>query len=63
MARLDSESVERLRRMTPREAYMDLKNTLYRAGAVSSDDFQDAFQQMIDAGILTWEQIEELERD
>lgn len=63
MALLDFESVERLRRMTPREAYLDLKSTVYRGGAVSSEDFQTAFEQLVDAGVLTWDQIEAFERD
>jgi hypothetical protein len=60
---LDVDSVERLREMTPREAYHDVKRTIFRAGGVTSDDFQSAFDQLIEAGILTWEQIEEFERD
>ena len=63
MTVLDVDSVERLREMTPREAYNDVKQTVFRAGGVTSDDFQSAFDQLIEAGILTWEQIEEFERD
>ncbi len=63
MALLDSESIERLREMSPHKAYMDLKSTVYRGGAVSSEDFQSAFEQLVDAGILTWDQIDEFERD
>jgi hypothetical protein len=49
--------------MTPREAYLDLKTAVYRGGAVSSEDFQTAFEQLVDAGILSWDQIEAFERD
>lgn len=63
MALLDAESIERLRGMSPREAFMDLKTAIYRGGAVSSEDFQSAFEQLVSAGILTWDEIESFERD
>ena len=62
MALLDSESVERLQRLPPRQAYMDLKQIVFRGGAISSEDFQTAFEQLVDAGILSWDQIEDFER-
>ncbi len=62
MVVLDSEDIDRLRSMAPREAYEDLKTSVYRAGAISSEDFQAVFDQLVEAGVLTWDQIEEFER-
>ena len=58
----DPETLDRLRTMTPRQAYLTAKQAIYRTGAVSSEDFLDLYEQMVDEGILTWEQVEEFER-
>ncbi|HXI02274.1 MAG TPA: hypothetical protein VNI57_03775 [Candidatus Saccharimonadales bacterium] len=63
MAVLDAESVERLRTKSPKDAYRQVKDSIYKAGAISSEDFLDAFEQLVDAGILSWDQIEEFERE
>ena len=55
----DSETIERLRTLTPREAYDSVKGALYRQGPTASEDFLDAYEELVHAGILTWEQIEE----
>ena len=57
----DAETLERLSRETPRTAYDEVKTALYRSGPVSSDDFQSAFEELVDSGLLTWQQIEEFE--
>ncbi len=59
---LDPETIDRLRRMTPREAYEEVKRTLYSMGAGGSDEFLDACEMLVEAGILTWDRIEEFER-
>ena len=59
---LDNETLERLRELSPREAFRNVTDTIYRAGGVSSDDFLDVYEQLVDAGILSWEEIEQLER-
>jgi hypothetical protein len=59
VAILDPETVERLRALTPRQAFEQAKSAVYRSGAVGSDDFLDVFEQLVDTGVLTWEQIEE----
>jgi hypothetical protein len=59
---LDRETLERLRALSPREAFRNATDAVYRAGAVSSEDFLDIYEQMVDAGILSWEEIEELNR-
>ena len=63
MATLDPESVERLRGMSPRDAYLEVKTSIYRSGVSASEDFQAAFEQLVVAGVLSWDQIEEFERD
>lgn len=55
----DPETLDRLRILPPRQAYEDVRDAVYRSGAVSSDDFLDAFEELVERGILTWEQIEE----
>ena len=57
----DPETIDRFRTMTPRQAYLAAKGAVYRSGAVSSEDFLDVYEQMVDEGILTWEQVDEFE--
>ena len=57
----DPETIARFRRMTPRQAYETAKETVYRMGSHSSEDFQDVCQSLVDQGILSWEQLEELD--
>ncbi len=59
---LDPETLDRLRTMTPRQAYESARRAVYRSGAVSSEDFLDVYEQMVDEGILSWEQVGEFER-
>lgn len=58
----DKETVEQYRSLSARDAFEQAKNAVYRAGAVSSDDFLDLFGQLVDEGILTWNQVEEFNR-
>jgi len=58
---LDPETLDRLRTMTPRQAYEAARQAVYRSGAVSSEDFLDVYEQMIDEGILNWDQLGEFE--
>lgn len=61
MAIFDPETVDRLRQGDPRQAFLEVKEAVYRAGSASSEDFLEAYTQLVDAGILSWEQIEEFE--
>jgi len=61
MPLFDSETVQRLRTQNPREAYHEVKTAIYRAGESSSEAFLDAFEELVDAGVLTWDQIERFE--
>lgn len=55
----DRETLERFRSMDPRDAFEAAKNAVYRTGPVSSDDFLDAFEALVEAGVLTREQLDE----
>ena len=58
----DPETLDRLRTWAPRQADQAAKEAVYGSGAVSSEDFLDVYEQMVDEGILTWEQVEAFER-
>ena len=59
---LDRETVEKLRRLSPREAFEEAKNAVYRSGANSSDDFLEMYEALVEQGVLSWDQIEALDR-
>jgi hypothetical protein len=61
-AEFDRETIERFRAMPARRAFEEAKSAVYRSGPVSSDDFMDIFSQLVDEGILTWDQVEDFSR-
>ena len=63
MPMFDSETVERLRTRSPKEAYQEVKIAIYRTGESSSEAFLDAFEELVEAGILSWDQIEHYEAE
>lgn len=62
MAIFEPETLERLRGANPRDAWWEVKSSVYRTGGATSEDFLDAYEELVEAGILSWEQIEEYER-
>ncbi len=58
----DPETLERLRTMTARQAFSVAKEAVYRSGPVGSDDFLDVYSQLVEEGILTWEEVESFDR-
>jgi len=62
VAEFDKETLDWLRTLPPRTAFGKAREALYRAGPVSSEDFVDIYEQLVRAGILTWEQVESYER-
>ena len=56
---LDPDTVTRLRTLTPRAAFEQVKEALYRMGGASSDEFAEVFEELVALGILTEEQLEE----
>ncbi len=57
----DPETLEMFRTLPPRQVYDNARHLVYRSGATTSEDFRDAFEELVDHGILTWEQLEEFE--
>jgi hypothetical protein len=56
---LDPETLERLRKLRPEQAYREVTDAVYQSGSVGSEDFMDAYALLVESGILTWKQIEE----
>ena len=59
----DPETLERWRGLGPRETYEQAREALYRMGASSSEDFRDAFDELVEMGLLSWETIENFEHE
>jgi len=56
--RFDRETIERFRGLPPRDAFEEARKAVYLAGSVGSEDFLDCFGQLVEEGVLTWDQIE-----
>jgi hypothetical protein len=62
MIRFDAETIARLRALGPRKAYEQVRSAIHQTpGGASSEDFQQAYETLVDQGVLSWEQIEEFE--
>ncbi len=60
---IDERSLEHLRSLGPREAYDSVRRTvLQNPWGASSDDLQAAMEQVVAAGILTWDDVERFEQ-
>jgi len=57
----DEKTIERFRAMGPERAIAEAKDVIYRLGGTTSDDFLDVFEELVRRGVLSWEQVEELE--
>ena len=57
----DPETLDRIRMLPPRQAYEAVRGLVYQSGSRTSEDFRDAFEELVEHGILTWEQVEEFE--
>ena len=57
----DPDTLERIRYLTPRDAFFETKRLVWSSGATTSEDFREAFEALVEHGILTWEQVEEFE--
>jgi len=56
--RLDEKTLERLRFLSPPEVLREVTDAIYGAGPAGSEDFLEVFEQLIEHGILTPEQVE-----
>ena len=54
------EEIEALRKLSARDAFERVKDGLYRRGDAGSHEFLDAFEELVEAGVFTPEQLEEL---
>ena len=59
---LHPDTVEWLRGLPPRKAYKEAREAVYRSGPVSSEDFLDVYEQLVEEDILTWDQINAFDR-
>jgi hypothetical protein len=59
---LDETSLEELRRLDPRKAYEAVRRAvLQNPWGASSEDLRTALEQVVEAGILTWDEVESFE--
>ena len=63
MTSFDPETLERWRSLGPRGTYREVREALHRMGAASSEDFLEAFEELVERGLLTWDGIEAFERE
>ena len=60
---IDHRTIEELRSVEPRRAYDTVRRAVFESpGGASSEDFQAALEQLVDEGILSWDEIEQFER-
>jgi hypothetical protein len=59
---IDEESLESLRTLDPRKAYEAVRRAvLGNPWGASSEDLRSAMEQVVAAGILTWDDVERFE--
>jgi len=59
---IDETSLEELRSLSPRGAYEAVRRAvLQNPWGASSEDLRSALEQMVAAGILTWDEVERFE--
>ena len=58
----DRETIERFRSLPAPEAFRQVRDAVYRTGSVGSEDFLEAYEQLVRHDVLTWEQIEAFDR-
>ncbi|MDH3284611.1 MAG: hypothetical protein OEQ13_07715 [Acidobacteriota bacterium] len=58
---LDAETIERFRKMPIEQAFRAAKDAVYGLGNVGSEDFLDVYEQLVEAGVMSWAEIETLE--
>ena len=59
--RFDADTIDRLRAMPPDEAFYAAKDVVYGRREVGSEDFLEACEQLVEQGILTWDQVDEFD--
>lgn len=60
---MDDDTLEYLKTLHPRKAYETVKHSVLRnPWGASSEDLKAAVDQMVAAGILTWDEVESFEQ-
>ena len=57
----DPETLARFRKLPPVKVFQEAKDAVYRSGGTSSHDFLDVYEELVNQGILSWDQIEEFD--
>ena len=59
---IDEKSLEELRALGPRGAYETVRRAVLRnPWGASSEDLRSAFEQVVEAGILSWDDVDRFE--
>jgi len=58
----DPRTIDELRALPAAEAFARVRKALYEGGATMSADFHEAYEELVELGILTWDQVEEFDR-
>ena len=59
---IDEKTLEDLRNLAPRQAYEAVRRAvLQNPWGASSEDLQSALEQVVEASILTWDDVERFE--
>lgn len=61
MVSFDPETLERWQRLGPRVTYAEARASLFQKGTSSSEEFLDLWEDLVDRGLLTWDEIETFE--
>jgi hypothetical protein len=62
VSRLDPETLDRLQRMTLEERLATVRAVCYQAATDGgSDHYMEMLEELVELGMLTWDQIEALE--
>ena len=59
--RLDEETIERLRTMGPEKAVGAARDAVFSTKEAGSEDFLDIYEQLVEEGILSWDQVEQFD--
>jgi len=59
--RLDEQTIERLRSMGPEQAVGAARDAVFATGEAGSEDFLDLYEQLVEEGILSWDQVEQFD--
>jgi hypothetical protein len=59
--RFDEETLERFRAMSPKEAFRAARTAVFGARESGSEDFIDVYEQLVEEGILSWDEVEQFD--